>query len=65
MAHPTKSVTKRELYWNTCKYMSPEQSKENPADARSDILHLGRSLRDDHGQTAFTGKSRTSLIASF
>jgi eukaryotic-like serine/threonine-protein kinase len=49
----------------TLQYMSPEQIEGQEADARSDIFAFGLVLYEMlTGQRAFTGKSRTSLVAA-
>ena len=49
----------------TLQYMSPEQIEGQEADARSDIFALGLVMYEMiSGARPFTGKSKTSLIAS-
>ena len=49
----------------TFQYMSPEQLEGDPADPRADIFAFGAVLYEMiTGQRAFSGKTRTSLIAA-
>src|ERR1700691_5606709 len=49
----------------TLQYMSPEQIEGHEADARSDIFAFGLVLYElITGKRPFTGKSRTSVVAS-
>src|SRR5271163_503261 len=61
----TKPLTAEGTVLGTLQYMSPEQIEGQEADARSDIFAFGLVLYElITGQRAFTGKTRTSLVAS-
>jgi serine/threonine protein kinase len=64
-ADRTMPLTEAGVVLGTLQYMSPEQIEGEQADARSDIFALGSVLYEMiSGKPAFTGKSKTSLIAS-
>jgi hypothetical protein len=61
-AHP---LTKEGTIVGTYQYMAPEQLEGQESDARTDIFALGALLYEmATGHAAFTGKSRTSLMAA-
>ena len=60
-----KSITEQGTILGTYQYMAPEQLEGLPADARTDIFALGAMLYEmATGTRAFSGKTRTSLIAA-
>ncbi|MGH9442277.1 MAG: protein kinase domain-containing protein [Thermoanaerobaculia bacterium] len=60
-----ETLTEEGRILGTAQYMAPEQLEGQPADARTDIFALGTVLYEMiTGQKAFTGKSRSSLIAA-
>jgi Tol biopolymer transport system component/tRNA A-37 threonylcarbamoyl transferase component Bud32 len=60
-----KPLTEAGTILGTFQYMSPEQLEGQPADARTDIFALGALLYEmATGRRAFSGESRTSLIAA-
>ena len=59
------AVTAQGAILGTLQYMSPEQLEGSEADARTDIFAFGAVVYEMMtGETAFTGKSQASLIAS-
>ena len=64
-ATATIPLTEEGTVLGTLQYMSPEQLEGQEADARSDIFALGLVLYEMiSGKRPFTGKTRTSLVAS-
>jgi eukaryotic-like serine/threonine-protein kinase len=64
-ATQTMPLTGDGVVVGTLQYMSPEQIEGQEADARSDIFALGLVMYEMiSGAHPFTGKSKTSLIAS-
>ena len=60
-----KPVTEEGTIVGTLQYMAPEQLEGGEADARTDIFAFGQVLYEmTTGKRAFSGKTRTSLIAS-
>lgn len=60
-----KPITQEGTILGTFQYMAPEQIEGQDADPRSDIFALGAVLYEmATGQRAFSGKTRTSLIAA-
>lgn len=60
-----KPITEQGTILGTYQYMSPEQLEGLPADARTDIFAFGALLYEmATGVRAFSGKTRTSLIAA-
>jgi Tol biopolymer transport system component len=60
-----KPLTERGTILGTFQYMAPEQLEGVDADARTDIFAFGAVLYEmATGHRAFTGKNKTSLIAS-
>jgi predicted Ser/Thr protein kinase len=64
-ATETMPLTSEGTVLGTLQYMSPEQIEGQEADARSDIFAFGLVLYElISGKRAFTGATKTSLIAS-
>ncbi len=64
---PTQArpLTQQGTILGTFQYMAPEQLEGQEADARTDIFALGALLYEmATGERAFSGKTRTSLIAA-
>ncbi|HXI11625.1 MAG TPA: protein kinase [Thermoanaerobaculia bacterium] len=60
-----KPLTQEGTILGTFQYMAPEQLEGEEADPRTDIFALGALLHEmATGQRAFTGKTKTSLIAA-
>ncbi len=60
-----KPLTQEGTILGTFQYMAPEQLEGQEADPRTDIFALGALLHEmATGQRAFTGKTKTSLIAA-
>ncbi|HVS33680.1 MAG TPA: protein kinase [Thermoanaerobaculia bacterium] len=60
-----RPLTEEGAIVGTFQYMAPEQLEGQPADARTDIFALGVLLYEmTTGTRAFSGKTRTSLIAA-
>jgi Tol biopolymer transport system component/predicted Ser/Thr protein kinase len=60
-----RRLTEEGVILGTFQYMAPEQLEGKDADARTDIFALGAVLYEmATAKTAFSGKTRTSLIAS-
>ena len=60
-----KPLTQQGTILGTFQYMAPEQLEGQEADARTDIFALGALLYEmATGERAFSGKTRTSLIAA-
>ncbi len=65
LATEAKPLTQEGTILGTFQYMAPEQLEGEEADARTDIFALGCVLYEmATGKRAFTGKSKTSLIAA-
>jgi eukaryotic-like serine/threonine-protein kinase len=65
MPTEARQLTAEGTILGTFQYMAPEQLEGLEADARTDIFALGAVLYEmTTGKKAFTGKSKTSLIAA-